>query len=126
MKTWPSRQRGMSLTGIILLLIVVGSFGTFAVKTIPAYMDYSTIKSAIQSVLQDNQIGMMSADEIRRQIDKRFTINTVSAVSVNDLDISTKGGQVDIGLDYTVTKHFFYNIDLVMTFKRDFKRNIRP
>ena len=50
MITGPSRQRGLSLIGWVVVLIILAVFGTAAFRMVPAYMEYNTIRSAINSV----------------------------------------------------------------------------
>lgn len=125
MKTQPSRQRGLSLLGWVVVLIVLVVFGTAAFRMVPAYMEYNTISSAIESVLDDNKTALMSPGEVRESIGKRFLINQVDAIGENDLDIEKAGGQLSVGVDYEVRQPMFYNVYVLMKFDHTFKKNIR-
>jgi len=54
MMTRPSQQRGISLIGWAVMLLVVVVLGTAALRMVPAYMEYNTISSSIKSLLQDS------------------------------------------------------------------------
>ena len=125
MMTMPSRQRGLSLISWMVILVVVAILGTAAFRMIPAYLEYNTISTAIRSLLQDNKVAMMSGGEIRAALDKRFVINQVNAITVNDLKISKEGGVMVIATDYEVREPLFYNISIVMTFKDEFSKDVR-
>ena len=125
MMTMPSRQRGLSLISWMVILVVVAILGTAAFRMIPAYLEYNTISTAIRSLLQDNKVAMMSGGEIRAALDKRFLINQVDAITVNDLKISKEGGVMVIATDYEVREPLFYNISIVMTFKDEFSKDVR-
>lgn len=125
MKTAPSRQRGMSMLAFIMVTIVVVGFGTFAIKTVPAYLDYNTINAAIENTLNDSKVGLMSVSEVRTGIEKRFSVNNVDVISSKDLGIHKEGGYVIVNLDYQVKKELFANIELVMTFKKNYRKSIR-
>lgn len=125
MKTQPSRQRGLSLLGWVVVLMVLVVFGTAAFRMIPAYMEYNTISSAITSVLDDNKTALMSPGEVRDSIGKRFLINQVDAINTSDLNIEKDGGQLSVGVDYEVRQPMFYNVFVVMQFDHTFKKNIR-
>ncbi|EKF73937.1 hypothetical protein A11A3_11287 [Alcanivorax hongdengensis A-11-3] len=88
-------------------------------------MEYSTISTAINSVLNDSRTAMMSPSEIRTSIDKRFTINQVDAIKSDDLVISREGSMLTIATDYEVREPLFYNVSVVMDFKHEFKKDIR-
>lgn len=119
-----SRQRGLSLLGWVVVMIVLAVFGTAAFRMVPAYMEYSTIRSAINSVLSDSKTALMSEREVYDAIGKRFTINQVNAIGVRDLDIQKAGGQLSVGVDYEVREPMFYNVFVVMEFDHTFSKNI--
>ena len=124
MITGPSRQRGLSLIGWVVVLIILAVFGTAAFRMVPAYMEYNTIRSAINSVLSDSKTAPMSEREVYDAIGKRFTINQVNAIGVRDLDIQKAGGQLSVGVDYEVREPMFYNVFVVMEFDHTFSKNI--
>lgn len=125
MTTMPSRQRGMSPLAMILVIIVVVAFSTFGIKTIPAYLNFNTVDGAISSLMQDSKVALMSEHEIATSLDKRFMINNVEVIRARDLEINKEGGYITIDLAYEVRNDLFSNIDLVMTFKREYRKDIR-
>ncbi|KZY36477.1 hypothetical protein A3754_06765 [Alcanivorax sp. HI0083] len=125
MTTTPSRQRGMSLISWAVVLIVVAILGTAAFRMVPAYMEHNTIATTIRSQLQDGKTALMSPREIREGIGKRFTINQVNVIRVDDLAIVKEGGVLTVSADYEVREPMFYNVSIVMTFKDEFKKDVR-
>ncbi|ASK36404.1 DUF4845 domain-containing protein [Alcanivorax sp. N3-2A] len=105
-------------------MIVLAVFGTAAFRMVPAYMEYNTIRSAITSLLEDSQSALMSEREVRNALSKRFTINQVTAISANDLEIDKEGGELVVGVDYEVRQPLFYNVSVVMHFEDDFTKNM--
>lgn len=125
MTTLPSRMRGLSMVGWMVVIVIAIVLGTAAIRIIPAYLEYSTINTAINNTLQDNRIIMQSDNEIRQAIDRRFSVNNVSAISSRDLAISKDGGRLYIGLDYEVREPLFGNIDIVISFQKDYEKSTR-
>ncbi len=125
MTTTPSRQRGMSMISWAVVLIVAAILGTAAFRMIPAYMEHNTISTTIRSQLQDGKTALMSPREIREGIGKRFTINQVNVIRVDDLAIVKEGGVLTVSTDYEVREPMFYNVSIVMTFKDEFKKDVR-
>ena len=110
-----NKQRGISfivvfLIGVILALVAVG-----AMKVLPAYMDYSTAKKAINSIAaSEGRTG--SVTDIRKAFDRYSAINNITVVTPGDLEISKDGGDVVIGFAYTQKIPLFANVSLVIDF----------
>lgn len=125
MMTRPSQQRGISLIGWTVILLVVVVLGTAAFRMVPAYMEHNTIATMINSLLQDSKTALMSPREVRDSLSKRFTINQVDVINVNDLIITKEGGILKISTDYEVREPMFYNVNIVMTFQDEFTKDVR-
>lgn len=127
MKTVPSmhRMRGLSMPGWMLAIVVAAMVSTAAIKLIPAFLDFNTIKGLIENVLSDPKVGLQSPEEIRINIAKRFQINRVNVIQASDLAISKEGGEVVIKVDYEVRENYFANIDFAITFEREFRKSVR-
>ena len=125
MMTRPSQQRGISLIGWAVMLLVVVVLGTAALRMVPAYMEYNTISSSIKSLLQDSKTALLSPREVREAMNKRFTINQVNVISANDLGITKDGGVLKVTTDYEVREPMFYNVSIVMTFQDEFSKDVR-
>lgn len=123
--TLPSRMRGISFAGWMLIGAVVIVFAAAGVRIVPAFLEYSTISGAINSVLQDPKIGFKTDTEIMSDLGKRFSINNVEAIGVDDIVITREGPRVILSVDYEVRGNLYANIDLVMTFKEDFVKELR-
>lgn len=125
MMTMPSQQRGISLIGWAVILLVAVVLGTAALRMVPAYMEHNTISSSIKSLMQDSKTALMSPREVQDALSKRFTINQVNVITANDLAISKEGGILKISTDYEVREPMFYNVSIVMTFQDEFSKDVR-
>lgn len=125
MTSMPSRMQGLGMVGWMVVLSVTVLLGLFAMKTIPAYLEYQTVTGTISSVLDDPKAGLQSETEIRTSIGKRFSINNVKAIDARDLEIEVGGGSISVVVDYEVRSNLFHNIDVVVVFFREFDRSYR-
>ena len=125
MTTFPSRMRGVSVAGWMVIIVLTVVLGTAALRVIPVYLEYSTIKTAINGLLADSKVGLQSENEIRATLEKRFNVNNVNAISARELMISKDSGLLYIGFDYEVREPLFGNVDLILSFKQDFEKYIR-
>ncbi len=107
------KQRGIGFLGVFILcmVIILGSIG--AMKIAPAYMEYFTIKDAIQKVQAS---GASSVLDVKRAFDKQVEINNIKAVSSTDLDITKDGGDLVIAFAYPVKIRMFYNVYVCVDF----------
>lgn len=109
-----TRQGGMTVIGILLLLIVMGFMALIAMKVVPMYVQYYTIKSTIESIRKEPQVSQMSVQDIRAGIQRRFDIGYVNNITVNDLKIrNDRGGRV-IDLVYQDERELFYKLFVVL------------
>ena len=81
------RQAGMSLTGLILGLVVVGLAAVLAIKVIPSWLEYRSIKDGIGRVKEEGG----SVAEMQKAFDRFADINNVTSLRGRDLIISKDG-----------------------------------
>lgn len=108
------QQRGITVIGLLLVLIVIGFMALIAMKVIPMYIQYYTIKSTIESIRKEPQVAQMTAQDIQNGIQKRFDIGYVDKVSARDLKIrNDRGGRV-LDLVYQDERELFYKLFVVL------------
>jgi hypothetical protein len=110
-----SRQVGVSLMGLIMILFVVVIVGIFGLKLIPAYIEYAKCKTAIEAIARDrSKTG--SVAEVRKAFDARATIDDISAVKPADLEITKDGNDVVISFAYRKELPIAGNVGLYVDF----------
>ena len=109
-------QRGMTVIGMLLLLVVLGFMALVAMKVVPMYIQYYTIKSTVESIRKDPQLAQMSPTEIHTAIQKRFDIGYVDQIKAQDLrirnDAENRGRVLD--LVYADERELFYGLYVVL------------
>jgi hypothetical protein len=111
------KQRGISLIGGLIILIVVGFVGLMVVRLFPVYYQYFVVSSVLNDV-KDSGRGQSPAD-IRNTILKRFNVNEVHVVSIRDVKIiAAKDGGTDVSVHYDDSVPFLANLSLVATFDK--------
>jgi len=115
-----SKQGGASFLSWILIAAMVSALGLIAARVAPAYVDYRTIITLIESLPRD-QVRTMSKAEIREALHKRFLINNIRDLDVNQIvDIDHKRDHTVLSLRYEVRQPLIYNISVVVSFDRSF------
>lgn len=106
------RQSGISLTGLILVLVVLGVVAVFALKLVPTYMEFGAIKDA---ALRAKEAGG-TPREIQVAFDKSAGINNVTAIRGRDLTISREDGETQVSFAYEKRVPLMGNVSLVIDY----------
>lgn len=109
-----TRQSGVSLGGLIMVLFVLVLLGIGALKVVPSYMEFSKAKNAIQAIARDRQGGTVA--DIRKSFDARATIDDITAVKAQDLEVTKEGNRVVISFAYRKEVPLGGNVGLYMDF----------
>jgi len=93
-----SRQRGVTLFGLLFWAVIVGFLALIGMRVLPAVNEYLTIKRAINKIATE---GLQTVPEIRaafeRQKDIEYSITTISA---KDLIVTKENEKVVIAFAY--------------------------
>jgi hypothetical protein len=112
-----NRQQGLSLIGLILVSIVVVFVAIFSMKLVPAYLQQYTITKIFRQIVQNPEFANATAADVRAAFNRQVAIDSVSAISSGDLDISRDAGQLVIEAQYQVTIPLVANVSLLVDFK---------
>lgn len=94
------KQRGVSMFGFMLVAIVVIMFAMLAMKLVPAYIEYFSVKKILNAMGQDSEIKSMNNADIRNSFAKRADVGYVTVVKPADLNIDRSGGNLVISTEY--------------------------
>lgn len=89
-------EQGVSLTGLIVLLAIGGLIAVLAMKVVPTFTEFMSIKKAIASVKA--QGGSIS--EMRTAFNKQAEVGYIDAIDGKDLVIVKNGDDADISFAY--------------------------
>ena len=108
----PGREAGISLTGLIFVLAVLGVAAVFAMKLVPTYTEYSAIKHAIARAKEAGG----TVREMQVAFDKNAGINNVTAIDGSDLVITRDDGTPEISFAYEKRVPLMGNVSLVIDY----------
>jgi hypothetical protein len=106
-------QRGVSLSGLVVVLAVAGLVAVLALKVSPSFIEYRAIKAAIVKAKADGG----SVAEMQNSFDKAADINSISSIHGKDLDISKGSGEPEISFAYEKRIGLFGNVSLVIDYE---------
>ena len=93
-----SRQRGITMFGLLFWGILVGFTGYLLVRTLPTVNEYLTIQRTVEKVAKE-QPGTVAA--ARQAFDKQKDVEySIASISGKDLLVTKENDQVVIGFAY--------------------------
>lgn len=111
------KQRGITLIGFIIVLVVGGFFAYMAMILGPAYSEYYGVVKAMKFVASQADANTIDVEPLRRSLDKQFNVGYVETVTGKDaVLVRDKNLGNRLSMDYEYRKSFIYNIDFVVKF----------
>lgn len=115
------KQKGASFLSMLTIILVAGFFFSVAFKLYPAYMDYTTVDSVLTKVIQDEDEISKDPKLLKRDLNKKWSVNQIRLPSKESLIIRRKEGVVTITLDYEVRVPMFFNVDAMVKFEKQYE-----
>ena len=106
------RQRGASLIGLILIGIIVVALMILGARVVPAVVEYIAIERAVQKIKNE----ATTVREIQTAFDRHRTIDDITSITPQDLDITKEGDKIVISYAYQKKIPIFENVSLVIDF----------
>ena len=109
-------QSGMSVIGMLVIGIMVGFFVMCAVRMVPPYMEYLTVKQIVSKVASEKAAGDVTIPDLRRRIANLFNTNQIYALQPRDVKVYRKDGKTYVDASYEVRTPVAGKIDAIMNF----------
>ncbi len=106
------RQRGVSLLGLIFILIIVALIAMLAMKVVPMVIEYRAITKAIVDAKQSGT----TVREIQQSFDKRADAGYIDAIKGSDLEIVKVENEIEVSFSYEKKIPLFGPASLVFDF----------
>lgn len=105
-------QRGISLTGLIFVVAIVGLLVVFGMRIVPSFLEYRAIK---------NSIGIAKAtggsvQEMRTSFDRNADVAYITTIAGRDLQFTRDNGKVEISFAYEKRLPIAGNVSLVIDY----------
>jgi hypothetical protein len=111
------KQSGVTFGGFIMILALLGGLAIFSMKLIPVYMENGKIQKAFDAITQDPAMQTATIAEIKDSFYKRAnTMDSVTTVTSNDIEISKEGGKLTLSASYSAKIPLAGNVSLLVEF----------
>ncbi|HWP20315.1 MAG TPA: DUF4845 domain-containing protein [Burkholderiaceae bacterium] len=109
-----SRQRGITLIGLLFWAIVIAFVGLVAMRVFPTLNEYWTIQRTVRKVAQE---GGTTVPEIRAAFERQKQIEySITSISGQDLDITKVNDQVVVSFAYDKEIELFGPVFLLIKY----------
>ena len=99
-------------------MAIVLFFMYLAIKLVPAYMEYFSIKNSLESVAEETN-SRSSKSDIRRLIAGRFGVNSIDSVKPDDVEVKDITGGKALYIEYENRISLFGNVSALVEFKHE-------
>ena len=120
MKYISKRQKGMTAIGIMMILAMLACFFAFGLALFPLYNEYISVKSGMQSVLNQPPAERKSIKQMRKIFQRNVELNNVERFTdktvkeLVTLKKSKDGKKKYLNVKYQATNKLFKNIHVMM------------
>jgi hypothetical protein len=109
-------QKGLSLIGLLLVSGVLVFVALIGFKVLPAYIEYFAIKKAVTDIAHGPETRGGAASDVKKFFDRRATIDNITSITGDDLEINKVGDGFEIIASYTVRVPLFGNVSACIDF----------
>jgi len=109
-------QRGLSFSGFIFGAFILVFASIIGLKLIPNYMQDATIKNLFVAIANDPEMQKASPGTIRMSFIKRASVDNITAVKAEDIEIANDAGRLVLSASYAVKVPLVGNASLYLDF----------
>lgn len=111
-------QKGMTMWSLLFVLAVLGFFLFLGFKLFPPYLDDFKVKSALDSLAKQSDVGALSKAAMAESLRRRFDIDNIHGVDVGKyLAVETRGRTKMIRLNYQAVVPLMFNVSALLEFE---------
>ncbi len=114
----PSRERGMTTLGFLILIAFVGLFAFAALRLTPVYLNYLKVNGVLNGVYEEFDSQNPSRAALRTSIGRRFDVESVSVISERDVKVTPDDGGFLVAAQYDHTTPFIGNLFFTVKFDK--------
>ncbi|MDV6341771.1 DUF4845 domain-containing protein [Nitrosomonas sp. Is35] len=115
--TLRQKQRGISLSGLLVWAVILILVSISGLKVAPAYIEFSSIKRNLAAIVKDIDTQTTSPSQIKILFDKRAQIDNIKSINGQDIKINKENGRIVLSASYVVQIPLVSNISLQIDFQ---------
>ena len=114
----PSHQSGASVTGIVIMIVLIVVCAKLGLAIIPAQVGNYQLKKSLAFELKKSNDNKESVKEFLGNVNAQWNINGVSQKAEDVVEVvDDTSGAMSVKLKYDEANNFFGNVDIVNRFE---------
>jgi hypothetical protein len=112
-----ARAQGFNLWAVSINLLLLGALLVMALRIVPSYMEYLTIKDLITRAAAEHDSRSETVTDLRVRLAKLLNTNQIYDTSIDDIEVYRERGAIVIDANYEKRFPLFWILDGVMRFE---------
>jgi len=109
-------QRGMTVFGGVILLMIISAVVLVVVRIAPAYIENYNVKRILGDLVDRSEVATWPAGKVRSTVASQLKISGVHDQQDMKIKVTKKGGGTLIRVTYRVRKPVVGNLDALVSF----------
>ena len=118
-KLSPTRERGMTTFGFLILVSFIGLFVFAAIRLTPVYLNYAKVAGVLDGVYDEFANQNPTRGAIRTSVNRRFEVESISVISGREIKVRADSGGFLVVAQYDHTTPFISNIYFTVRFDKE-------
>jgi len=93
-------QRGVSLSGLLMWAVILVVVAVFGMKVVPTVIEYQKIVQNLKAMSSGGELNGATVSDVRKAFERRADVDSITAITAADLEISKEGNDVVISFAY--------------------------
>ena len=112
-----ARVQGFNIWAVSINLLLLGALLVMALRVVPSYMEYLTIKDLITRAADEYDPRSETVTDLRVRLAKLLNTNQIYDTSIDDIEVYRERGAIVIDANYEKRFPLFWILDGVMKFE---------
>jgi len=109
--------QGFNVWAVSLNLLLLGALLVMALRVVPSYMEYLTIRDLITRAAEEYDPRSETVTDLRVRLAKLLNTNQIYDTSIDDIEVYRERGAIVIDANYEKRFPLFWILDGVMKFE---------
>lgn len=114
-----ARQRGISVLGLMTVLVLIGFVGLIVMRLVPVYMESFEVGGIVNGLAEDSSLHGASHAQLRQTLNRRFSVNNIQNVDRDEISFERERHGTRVVVEYEARVPLVGNLDGIASFRKE-------